>query len=347
MPSSGIRHIDVGSELTRTEWESQETHELIHGNAFPGSPVERQLFYRDDEHRWYIYNGSTWVWLGGMEEHGNEYHSPAFATATAVAAHQAETSAHSATPNATPQRIIVRDASGRAQVAAPANENDIARKAEVDAKPSTFLQLADTPSSYSGQALKSVRVTSDAAALEFTNPPDLFPLTRFLRATRYHIWPAGTNTTIALTANTLNAVAFITPVARTITRMAIQVTTLSAGNARLGIYIDDGSVYPESLLLDAGTVDTGSTGIKEITGLNTSLLANTLYWFVLVTNATPTISAVTAGTAWQPLGYTSTALNVVGAGYWQVSFSYAALPNPFPSGATTTANHLPKIAVFL
>jgi len=65
MAKSGLKHIDVGAELSKTEWESEESHELVHGNGFPSSPVERQLFYRDDEHKWYIYNGSEWVWLGG------------------------------------------------------------------------------------------------------------------------------------------------------------------------------------------------------------------------------------------------------------------------------------------
>lgn len=65
MAKSGLKHIDVGNELSKSEWESQETHELIHGTEFPASPPERQLFYRGDEHKWYIYNGSSWVWLGG------------------------------------------------------------------------------------------------------------------------------------------------------------------------------------------------------------------------------------------------------------------------------------------
>jgi hypothetical protein len=65
MAKSGLKHIDVGNELTKTEWESEDSHELVHGSAFPGTPVERQLFYRDDEHKWYIYNGAEWVWLGG------------------------------------------------------------------------------------------------------------------------------------------------------------------------------------------------------------------------------------------------------------------------------------------
>jgi len=83
LAKSGLKHIDVGAELTKTEWESEDSHEVVHGNSFPGSPVERQLFYRDDEHKWYIYNASAWVWLGGggggMAVHGNEYHDPDFA----------------------------------------------------------------------------------------------------------------------------------------------------------------------------------------------------------------------------------------------------------------------------
>jgi hypothetical protein len=95
MPKSGLKHIDVGPELSKTEWESEESHELIHGTSFPSSPVERQLFYRDDEHKWYIYNGTEWVWLGGgsgggMEVHGNEYHDPDFEQA-GVAASLVET----------------------------------------------------------------------------------------------------------------------------------------------------------------------------------------------------------------------------------------------------------------
>ena len=80
MAKSGLKHIDVGPELTKSEWENEESHELIHGTSFPASPAECQLFYRDDEHKWHIYNGSEWVWLGdgGMETHGNEYHSPDF-----------------------------------------------------------------------------------------------------------------------------------------------------------------------------------------------------------------------------------------------------------------------------
>ena len=58
--------------------------------------------------------------------------------------HVADTDPHSATPEATPNRIILRDASGRAQVAAPSAEDDIARKADVDAVSSQLLQIFES-----------------------------------------------------------------------------------------------------------------------------------------------------------------------------------------------------------
>jgi hypothetical protein len=100
-------------------------------------------------------------------EHGNEKHNPDFATDTALSAHEALINPHSSTPDATANRLILRDSSGRAKVAAPSASDDIARKAEVDAKPSIFLQLTDTPDSYSGQSGKVVKVKSTEDGLEF------------------------------------------------------------------------------------------------------------------------------------------------------------------------------------
>ena len=94
MAKSGLTHIDVGPELTRTEWESEETHALINGTSFPGSPVERQLFYRNDLHEWYIYTGSAWASLqgagGGLVVHDNAFHTPDYEE-EGVAATQIET----------------------------------------------------------------------------------------------------------------------------------------------------------------------------------------------------------------------------------------------------------------
>jgi hypothetical protein len=178
-------------------------------------------------------------------------------------------------------------------------------------------------------------------------PPagDLFPLTRFLRAGRYYLFPLGDWTTLTLSANFLHAVPFFTPVARTATRLAIQVTTAVAGQARLGVYQDDGSVYPGSLIRDAGVVDTGTTGFREITALTISLLANVLYWLVITTSANPHISASSAGTLWQILGL-GPDLNAPSGNSWSVAFPFGPLPATFPTGASISTTALPRIALF-
>lgn len=53
---------------------------------------------------------------------------------TDIATHQAIDLAHQATSEATASKIMARDAAGRAKVAAPAAEDDIARKAEITAE---------------------------------------------------------------------------------------------------------------------------------------------------------------------------------------------------------------------
>lgn len=59
-------------------------------------------------------------------------HGKIYVTRAALATHAADTAPHSATAAPTASRLIVRDASGRAQVAAPSAGADIATKAYVD-----------------------------------------------------------------------------------------------------------------------------------------------------------------------------------------------------------------------
>jgi hypothetical protein len=153
MPKSGLKHIDVGAELTKTEWECEETHELLHGNSFPSSPVERQLFYRDDEHKWYIYNGSEWAWLGGgagggMQEHGNEYHNPDFASETALSSHAGATTGVHGVGTGTIARVsdiaVDSNLSSAAQDAIAKRHTQNTDKILVDADSDTKIQVEKT-----------------------------------------------------------------------------------------------------------------------------------------------------------------------------------------------------------
>jgi hypothetical protein len=163
---------------------------------------------------------------------------------------------------------------------------------------------------------------------------------RHYGTTQYEAWYTfpGTGTTggtLALVANTLYAIPFVCPKAITLDRIGINVTTLKAGLSRLGIYADAGGVrtcYPGTLLLDAGTVDTTTAGVKSIT-INQALTSNTLYWLVIVPNVAPTITGIASASTINMLGR-NTALTLQHCGL-SVAFTYAPLPATFPTTTTT------------
>ena len=149
-------------------------------------------------------------------------------------------------------------------------------------------------------------------------------------------------TTGAPTANFLRALPLITGRA-TLDRIAINVTTGTAGLIRLGIYNDDGNLYPSSLVLDAGEVSTGTAGVKTLTINQT--LAPGLYWLALVNNAASTIRALALGGCMAILGLDATLSTAPGVG-WSAAFTYAALPASFPAGASVlTATPVPAVFV--
>lgn len=151
-------------------------------------------------------------------------------------------------------------------------------------------------------------------------------------------------TTLALVANNLRAIPFFVPKRIVLDRIAINVTTLVAGQARLGIYNDNGSVYPGTLVLDAGTVDTGTTGVKPLTIDLT--LEQGLYWLVITSNAASTVRAIAVASLTAVLGLDSGLGTAWGVAY-NVSFTYGALPGTFSGSAAVSTGIQPGIFVRL
>lgn len=85
---------------------------MTHGTAFPANPFERELFYRDDLHEWFIYNGAAWIGFGAVLPHHLTHE---LGGADQVLG----------TVPATPRALIHRDAAGRSQIANPAANPDI------------------------------------------------------------------------------------------------------------------------------------------------------------------------------------------------------------------------------
>ena len=156
------------------------------------------------------------------------------------------------------------------------------------------------------------------------------------------------NGTLVVTANRLYCTEFVCTERTTFTRIGIEVTASAGTSARLGIY-NASSGVPGSLVVDAGTVSTASTGIKEAT-ISTTLMPGP-YFLGVVFDNTPTV--VAGGTflyLWG--GYLGFEDIGAGAGYpgpAYVAHTFGALPNPFGTAtrvADISANSIiPTIAL--
>jgi hypothetical protein len=184
---------------------------------------------------------------------------------------------------------------------------------------------------------------------QIKNTDSLFnPINKFLKGSvtqRFYSSPAnGTAiSTASIVANTLYAMPFLAEKEITIDSINMFVSTLGTGsNLRFGIY-KDSNLYPSSLVLDSGPVASATVGIKTFAANLT--LPSALYWLVCVCTATaPIVRGFTAASLNPILGMDNT-FTLPGLGY-SVNFTFAALPDPFPAGASIrTAIPLPLIAL--
>jgi hypothetical protein len=153
-------------------------------------------------------------------------------------------------------------------------------------------------------------------------------------------------TTATLTLNRLYAMPLIAPRrGGRLDRLAIKVTTLASSSAaRLGIYraAGEGNIYPSARVLDAGTVDVSTTGVKALT-ISQALVAGAVYWLCVVSNGGPVIQGLAVGGVSPFLGV-DPALGTAPRVGMYVAFTYAALPDPFPSSPTwLTAAPIPAL----
>lgn len=121
---------------------------------------------------------------------------------------------------------------------------------------------------------------------------------------RYVTTP-GSVSTMTPANNTKYAFPFTVYASTAFSAIGINVSTLQAGSTvRLGVYADDGTGKPGNLVFDAGTVDSSSTGMKEI-AITQTLPAGT-YWLCARTS---TSGVATSSTGAMPvvIGATSQA----------------------------------------
>ena len=166
-----------------------------------------------------------------------------------------------------------------------------------------------------------------------------------VRVGEYYLNPTAGGTNYPAVADDLYARQLIVVRDMTVDRIAIHVHTAGAAGkkARLGIYNNGTNLYPGTLLLDAGTVDVDSIGVKAIT-INQSLPKG-IYWAALITDGTPKIySDYFLYESILPLGQNPTNFGQQQV-TWTIASAYGALPGPFPGGASLTYSSPWKIPV--
>jgi hypothetical protein len=159
-----------------------------------------------------------------------------------------------------------------------------------------------------------------------------------MAASRYYSYPfIATVANYPAAANRLYGIPVYISEACTVTKIGLETTAGNAGNARLGIYNMDSDALPSTLVLDAGTVTTTSTGEKEIS--ISQALAAGWYFLGVVFDAGGAVSETRGiGTASNGSfiygGSSAATLGTSVAPY--VSHTYGALPSSFGTATLST-----------
>jgi len=151
-------------------------------------------------------------------------------------------------------------------------------------------------------------------------------------------WIAVGNTAFA--NGTVTAIPFYVGVSHTFSAIGLTTTVAATGPgiATFGVYSDNGSGYPSSLIVAAGSVSVASVGVCQVT--TPIALTPGLYWLAV------SLSGATApATINRNAGYLSGVIGESGPGAiystggWVLNGQPAALPATFVAGAynTTTA----------
>ena len=159
----------------------------------------------------------------------------------------------------------------------------------------------------------------------------LVPIKPAMAANRYYGYPFLEGlANAALTANRLHGMPIYISSPCTITKIGVEVNTASAGNARLGIYNMGSDGLPSGLLLDAGTVSTGTTGEKEV-AISQALFPGWYFLAIVTDNAIAQLRCINGYSSGSFLSG-APAANTLTTGYAPyVAHTYGTLPSLFGS----------------
>lgn len=146
----------------------------------------------------------------------------------------------------------------------------------------------------------------------------------------------------SVSANSLYAICFYARTSAVMAKvgLAVQGADATHPGIHLGVYADNGSLYPGALLADDNTASAATSQNAAFTAaINVSVTGGKVYWLAVLFEGTPVITrAYLAADSFAVLGQTTSDLTLQNewAGY-RVAQSYGALPSTFPGGGTLGA----------
>lgn len=147
--------------------------------------------------------------------------------------------------------------------------------------------------------------------------PGQVPLAAYRAACYLFAQGAGSQgNSTAVGVNTQVASPIYVPANTTADRICLQVITAAAsGLWRLGIYADAGTSYPGAVMLDAGTIDASTTGVKELTISTPTTLPIGVYWVAAKCEGAYAAARGTSGPVWGVVPGSNSSSNDVAAAY--------------------------------
>jgi len=96
-------------------------------------------------------------------------------------------------------------------------------------------------------------------------------------------YAATANGSVATSAGMMHYYSWVVPVTMNVKGLALPIETANAGASavwRAGLYADNGSGLPGTVIVDGGTASINSTGVRELSFSPVTLTAGQLIWFV-------------------------------------------------------------------
>jgi len=146
-------------------------------------------------------------------------------------------------------------------------------------------------------------------------------------------WLGSSSSSKVIAGNQIYVCPFVITRPMSFDCLALRVNVLEAGkHARMGIYSDNGSVYPDTLLVDGGEVSLATASyVYAVIDIS---LPKGVYWTAVLSDATGTAQLIMIYQDFKEvLGNTYPGGSSLS---WQAAQAYGALPATFPGSVADT-----------